>query len=1147
MRLINFLKSIPSMIRDPERNFSERVFVLLTIISDIAVTIALIGDLIIGENTTEVVILTIIIFVVPAVVFGALHFNIIEIAIRVIVTALVLVVLPLLFVFGGGVEGGGYIWFIFGFMYVGLVISGVWRVVMLALLFFGAFFCYQFEYYYPQYIPEHSREVFYMDTFISLILVGVVCFFMVMFQNNLFKEENERAKTEARKAEELNKSQNRFFSSMSHEIRTPINSILGLNELILRNQNADEEILNNAVGIQGSGEMLLTLINDILDFSKIDARSMELFPVDYRVGDLMSEVVNMIWHSAREKGLKLDITIDPKVPSVLYGDEIRIKQILINLLNNAVKYTNAGIVGLHIESENVGESQVILKITVSDTGRGIKKESLPYLFDAFKRVDEEKNRYVEGTGLGLNIVKMLVDMMNGTVAVNSVYGEGSVFNVNIRQGISDSSEVGEISIHNYGKAVKSHDYVSSFTAKDARVLIVDDNEMNLEVEKKLLLGTGMKIDTALSGREALNRTLENRYDVILMDHLMPEMDGIECLHNIRNQQGGLNNTTPEIILTANAAADNKELYMRAGFEGYLAKPISGKQLENMIVKYISAEKLSINTEAESGAISINNLAGYVKKSPVIIATTSMCDLPHELIRKHSIPRLPYYVKTEEGVFKDGVQVSSGELVRYIKKGKKATNYAPEVSDYTEFFAANLKNAHHLIYIAQTSTISDDYRLAMEAASSFNDVSVIDSCNVSSGIGLLVLIAYKLAQQDISADNIIAELERVKYRIIGSYTIENTDALLVNGLVKERIHRIYTSLELHPCIRLQEGKAKGMFMGIGDMRKTYKRMIKSVLSRDFSPDLDIVFVTYVDVSENNLQRIKEEILRMAPFENVIFKQASAVVAANCGGGSVGIYYLTKGETSYNIGSLLPSSDDLLKYDSSAEDSEESAETAIDKNHMQLIDGRDHENEETASKWYESVEGIDVRTAIKNSGSENAFETVLKIYYNSIDDKSAEINRYLENEDWDNYVIKVHALKSSSRLVGAMELGEAAQALEYAGKERNLDYIHSHHADFMAEYAKYKEYIAAAIQDDDKDSTADNEDKPAADKTVINNAYESIRQAATEMDCDAIDAVIENLDKYEIPGDAKETVKKIKGFAAGFDYDSILQLLENYETD
>ena len=335
-------------LKDQSRSFKERVFILLTLVTDIVVLLALIADLLLHENMVEIVTLTITLFVVPAVTMISVRKNKVVFAVRAIVIGLCFVLLPIIFFFGGGIRGGGVLWIIFAYLYTGLVLSGVWKPVMLVILTLETVAFYVVSYYFPRLIKQHNEEMFYGDSLISIIMVGIICCMMVWFEEWLFKEENERAKEETRKVEELNKSQNRFFSSMSHEIRTPINSILGLNEIILRQEDASEEILKDAANIQGAGKMLLALINDILDMSKIEAGKMDIIPINYSVENMISEIVNMMWLRAKQKGLEFNVEIDPSIPAELFGDEMRIKQILVNILNNAVKYTSEGSVTLRI-------------------------------------------------------------------------------------------------------------------------------------------------------------------------------------------------------------------------------------------------------------------------------------------------------------------------------------------------------------------------------------------------------------------------------------------------------------------------------------------------------------------------------------------------------------------------------------------------------------------------------------------------------------------------------------------------------------------------------------------------------------------------------------------------------------------------------
>ncbi|WP_051688716.1 DegV family protein [Butyrivibrio sp. AE2032] len=1144
MKKNGIIQSVINAILDPERDFVERTYLVLSLVSEVTVTIALIGDLILKENPWEIAVIVGTLIFVPSLMIFCLKKNKLKLAIKITVIGLAFIILPGLYFFGGGVQGGGVLWIIFTFTYAGLVLTGTWRAVMFAIMFAMSLLCYCLEYFFPQLVYEHSRPVFFVDSFLSIILVGIICFIMTWIENWLFMGENKRAREAAKKAEELTIAQNRFFSSMSHEIRTPINSILGLNELILRDQSASDEVVWDALGIQGSGKMLLALINDILDFSKMEAGSMDIVPVDYKVGDFLSEIVNMIWLKANEKGLRFDVSIDPKVPSVLYGDEVRMKQIIINLLNNAVKYTADGTVELHIESEEKDEKTVKLTISVSDTGMGIKKEVIPYLFDAFKRVDEEKNRHIEGTGLGLSIVKQLVELMGGTITVNSVYGEGSTFTVVLNQGVADAAQIGELNIHN--QRISDRDaYESNFRAPDARILIVDDNEMNLEVESKLLIETQMTIDKALSGAEALEMDLKYHYDVILMDHLMPEMDGIECLEKIRNHTGGLNRTTPVIILTANAGSDNKELYNRAGFDGYLVKPVSGEALENALMRHISKDKMILNSnKVVDMKGDIDASTGYSGKMPVIITSTSMCDLPDAIIKKLHIPILPFNIITEEGTFKDGVQMGADELIRYLVSGRNVESSPPDEATYTEFFAKELKKAHHLIHIAITTSMSRDYERACEAAKSFDNVTVINSECLSSSTGILVLIAYKLAQINDNVDEIVEELEMVKQRLKCSFVIDTTQYMTRRGLVSPTVDKIARSLNMHPCMRMKDDRSGIGGIWFGYRRRAYKKYIAKAFPVDVIPDPEVVFITYADVPVDTLLWIKEEISKIAFFENVVFKQASAAISSNCGPGTFGILYFVKSNKSYNLTSLFEG-ENLLLADTEQEEEEETEAVEVEDEEMEA--GTELQSDETTAlempeekKWYDSLEGIDGSIAIKNSGSEDAFKTVLRIFYGSIESKYEEIQGYYKEGDFKNYTIKVHALKSSCKLIGAMVTSEKAQLLENAGKEENIDYIRENHESFMEEYLKYKE-ILGPVFDEGSEGKQEIIDKPVADEFLMESVYDGLKEAADSMDCDAVDAVFKEIEGYAIPESEAEKFKALKEKADMFDYDGMLEIL------
>ncbi|MCR5685414.1 MAG: response regulator [Lachnospiraceae bacterium] len=380
----------------------------------------------------------------------------------------------------------------------------------------------------------------------------------------------------------------KFLANMSHEIRTPINAILGMNEMILR-ENKDKVIDGYARNVKSSGRMLLTLVNDVLDFSKIEAGKIEISCADYSLTRVLSEVVPLVEERAHAKNLEFKVEIQKGVPDGQNSDEFRIKQVLVNLLNNAVKYTDQGSVTLNVGGVYNTENSFMLELTVTDTGRGIKKGDQEYLFDAFSRADMQKNRSIEGTGLGLAIVKSIMNSMGGEISVESEYGEGSSFRVKLPVGVVSKNPVQKNQI---GVTFEEADTAGcDFTAPYARVLAVDDNKANLTIVRLFLKRTGIKPDLCNSGTEAIELCKQNKYDLILLDHMMPTPDGIETLSAIRNDEESLNKDTTAIVLTANAVAGSRQMYLDAGFADYLTKPLDSIVLEQTVKQYLPFEKI----------------------------------------------------------------------------------------------------------------------------------------------------------------------------------------------------------------------------------------------------------------------------------------------------------------------------------------------------------------------------------------------------------------------------------------------------------------------------------------------------------------------------------------------------------------------------
>ena len=427
--------------------------------------------------------------------------------------------------------------------------------------------------------------LYYMDSVYTLgtmLMIGML-FLLIMA---IIKTGQDLFASEQKKQQAImaSKAQAQFLASMSHEIRTPINAVIGMNEMILR-ESDNETIQEYAYNVQSSSNMLLGLVNDVLDFSKIESGQLELVEDKYNLLDLIQAESVLLNARATGKPLSVKLEVAPDLPTQVYGDELRIKQIVTNLLSNAVKYTKEGSVTLKVYCE-WHENDIMLHFDVQDTGIGIREEDLEKLFSSFKRLELNKNRNIEGTGLGLNIAKRLVELMKGTITVDSVYGEGSTFKVTIPQLVIDETPIGELEGKVRNSKADKTSKQGKFVAPEATILVVDDNMMNLAVTRALLKRTKMQLDMVESGQACLEISKTRRYDVILMDHMMPEMDGVETLNKLRADKNNPNHDTVVIALTANAIAGCREMYLEHGFDDYCSKPIKGESLDELLLLHL---------------------------------------------------------------------------------------------------------------------------------------------------------------------------------------------------------------------------------------------------------------------------------------------------------------------------------------------------------------------------------------------------------------------------------------------------------------------------------------------------------------------------------------------------------------------------------
>lgn len=889
---MTMIKKLFEIINGREYEMQERIFRMIILLGSAVILVAVAEVLAVNDLNVILVPLLILLTVLIIEIMLTFKYRRIDIASAIVGILIILVVFPAMFFLSGGLGGGATVWFALGFVYIFTMFSGKRLAFFLILATIVDVGTYLIGYYNPDSImPMNSLAAEYFDSIFAVFAVGLCSGIIIKTQMHMFEVERKFARSQQDELEKINKSKNSFFASMSHEIRTPINTIVGLNEMILR-ESGEDEIKEYAQSIQGASKMLLNLVNDVLDISQMEMKRMEIIPVEYRTAELFGNLVDMIRVRMIEKKLEFFIDIDENIPSVLLGDMKRTAQVLLNVLTNAVKYTNEGSVTLSASVESIDGDDMSLKVSVEDTGIGIRKEELQNIYDYFKRVDEQRNVKVEGSGLGLYITKQLVDMMNGEIMVDSIYTKGSTFTIILPQKIVDPEPIGNIKLLTSANS-RFEEYHPKFEAPEARILIVDDNHMNSLVETKLLKETKVQIDIAKDGKACLEMTKRKYYHVILMDYMMPEMNGVETLKQLRRQENSLCRDSAVVVMSANSAVESGWNYIEEGFDGYLEKPIQGAMLEAEILKHIPEDIIESkyeDIEEDGGQETDAQKISHHKRKRVRITTDCVSDMPEYFIDKYDIGMMYLYIRTPSGRFADTLEISSDNLIRYMTDTTSdAVADSVSVEEYEEFFADMLTQAEEIIHISMARDTGASHEVAVAAAQGFDHVHIIDAEQISGGQALLVLYAAKLAMEGYSVSEISAKIEMVKKHVYFRYIMPSAQIFCDRGYISRFSAKIYESFGMHPILKMSQSRVKAVGAGIGRLENAWKRFIRYNLRRKGRINTDIVFISHVGCSVQQQELIKREVLRCVPFKQVIIQRASVSVSCTCGIGTFGLAY------------------------------------------------------------------------------------------------------------------------------------------------------------------------------------------------------------------------------------------------------------------
>ena len=961
-------------------------------------------------------------------------------------------------------------------------------------------------------------------------------------------------------ADEANRAKSSFLANMPHEIRTPINAVLGMDEMIIR-ESSEKNIRSYARDIKTAGRTLLSLINDILDFSKIEEGRMEILPTQYDLSSVINDLVNMIRSRAEKKGLKFDVTIDSNVPHILYGDEIRIKQVAINILTNAVKYTNEGSVHMTVGFSKLDDDHISLAFVIEDTGIGMKEEEMDKLFSPFSRMEEKRNRTIEGTGLGMSIVRQLLDLMGSRLDIESVYGEGSKFSFAIRQKVVNWESMGDISDRFAKDADDAEVYHELFHAPDANILVVDDTEVNLSVFCNLLKQTKVAVDTALSGKEALALAKGKHYDIIFIDHMMPDMDGIETLHRLTEDTDV--SSAVCVALTANAVSGAREMYLEAGFADYLSKPVDGKRLEEMIRKYLPEDKIHpadpCSHAGESNVCDTRQKILVVDDDDVIQATSK--EILGSSFEITGCTDGDMALKTAKDELPDLILLDinltgmNGFEVLAALKGDNETKDIPVMfitaDEDREKEVLGLKNGaldfirkpfipEVLIQRSKRIIALDRYQKGLQG-----EVKKQTRRAERLTMEMMVALSHTVDAKDHytkgHSERVAAYAAEIGRRMGKSpeeqrhlYEIGLLHDIGKIGIPEEIINKT-ERLTDEEFMRIKEHTLIGceILKDIVDMpeltygaRSHHERYdgkgYPDGLSRDAIPEVARI-ICVADcydamTSTRTYSEPKPQAKVRAEIERCSGAQFDPDVAAV-------MLAMIDDDKDFIMNERTGGCDVWKNYDRIWNAADVSGSS----------DGESHDDNDEGSgvpEWLTLVPEIDISNGVANCGSDDSFMSVLSVFHKTAKSKADEIEELFRSKDIENYTIKVHALKSSARIIGAAVLSDMAKHLEAAGKEGNMEAIIAGTEKLLK---AYRELDARLSKLDDT-----GEDKKVLSDDMRTEAFRTIGEIAQSMDYGMMESVIADLKGYRLTPEDEERIAKIEDSLMKLDWDAITDI-------